>query len=57
MINPTNDRHSKGSSQLEPDRPEHPGPSWGFMLALIFFAILVAIGFAWVFIHPLLHRH
>jgi hypothetical protein len=35
----------------------HPGPSWGFMLALIFLAMLVAIGIAWLFIHPLLQRH
>jgi len=27
------------------------------MLALIFLAILIAIGFAWLFIHPLLHPH
>jgi len=27
------------------------------MLALIFLAMLIAIGFAWIFIHPLLHRH
>jgi len=27
------------------------------MLALIFLAMLIAIAFAWAFIHPLLHRH
>jgi len=27
------------------------------MLALIFLAMLVAIGIAWAFIHPLLHPH
>jgi hypothetical protein len=35
----------------------HPGPSWGFMLALIFLAMLVAIGIAWLFIHPFMQRH
>jgi hypothetical protein len=51
MTDPTKDRHSQAT------RPEHPGPSWGLMLALIFLAMLIAIGFAWIFIHPLLHRH
>jgi hypothetical protein len=37
--------------------PPHEGPSWGLMLALIFLAMLVAIGIAWLFIHPLLQRH
>jgi len=27
------------------------------MLALIFLAMLVAIGFAWLFIHPFMVRH
>jgi len=37
--------------------PNRDGPSWGLMLALIFLAMLVAIGIAWAFIHPLLHPH
>jgi hypothetical protein len=37
--------------------PNHEGPSWGLMLALIFLAMLVAIAIAWAFIHPLLHPH
>jgi hypothetical protein len=49
---PAKDRNPQATQ-----RPQHEGPSWGFMLALIFLAMLVAIGFAWVFIHPLLHRH
>jgi hypothetical protein len=44
--------------QKEPSPPpNHDGPSWGLMLALIFLAMLIAIAFAWAFIHPLLHRH
>jgi hypothetical protein len=38
-------------------RRTHPGPSWGLMLFVIFFAMLVAIGIAWAFVTPLLHRH
>jgi hypothetical protein len=37
--------------------PQHGGPSWGFMLALILFAMLIATGIAWLFIHPFLARH
>lgn len=33
------------------------GPSWGLMLALIALAMLLAIGIAWAFIHPMLHPH
>jgi hypothetical protein len=44
--------------QAKATRPApHPGPSWGFMLALIFLAMLVAIGIAWLFIHPFMQRH
>jgi hypothetical protein len=35
----------------------HDGPSWFFMLFLIFLAMLVALGIAWAFISPLVHRH
>lgn len=38
-------------------RATHEGPSWGFMLFLIFLAMLVALGVAWAFIHPMLHPH
>lgn len=43
----------------EPETPEqeHRGPSWILMLFLIFLAMLVATGFAWLFIHPMLHPH
>ncbi|HVT96516.1 MAG TPA: hypothetical protein VHE33_03360 [Acidobacteriaceae bacterium] len=37
--------------------PHHAGPSWGLMLALIFLAMLVATGIAWMFIHPFFTRH
>jgi hypothetical protein len=41
---------------------QHPqatreGPSWFFMLFLIFLAMLAAAGIAWAFISPLVHRH
>lgn len=39
------------------DRPETFGPSWGLMLLIILLAMLVALGIAWAFITPLLHRH
>jgi hypothetical protein len=38
-------------------RRTHPGPSWGLMLFVIFFAMLVAIAIAWAFVTPLMHRH
>jgi hypothetical protein len=37
--------------------PHREGPSWGLMLALIFLAMLFAIGIAWLFIHPFMTRH
>lgn len=39
------------------DRPGTSGPSWGLMLLIILLAMLVALGIAWAFITPLLHRH
>jgi hypothetical protein len=45
------------NSQPEAAPPHHEGPSWGFMLALIFLAMLIAIGIAWMFIHPFFVRH
>ena len=44
-------------SKKSASRPTHPGPSWGLMLSIIFFAMLVAIAIAWAFVTPLLHRH
>ncbi|WP_285288902.1 hypothetical protein [Alloacidobacterium dinghuense] len=35
---------------------EHSGPSWGLMLALLFLAILVASGIAYLLIYPYIHR-
>jgi hypothetical protein len=35
----------------------HEGPSWGLMLFFILLAMLAAIGIAWAFVTPLLHRH
>lgn len=35
----------------------HEGPSWGLMLGLLFLAMLVASGIAWLFIHPFFTRH
>jgi hypothetical protein len=49
------DPQKEASPQATPSHRD--GPSWGLMLALIFLAMLVATGFAWLFIHPLLHRH
>jgi hypothetical protein len=43
--------------QPEATLPHREGPSWGLMLAIIFFAMLVAAGIAWLFIHPFLARH
>lgn len=37
-------------------RREHAGPSWGLMLAAIFFAMLVAMGIAWWMIAPYVKR-
>jgi hypothetical protein len=44
------------SPSREP-RAAQPGPSWGLMLFIIGMAMLLALGIAWAFIHPLLHRH
>lgn len=48
-------------SELSSDRRDaqatREGPSWGLMLFFIGLAMLVAIAIAWLFIHPLLHRH
>jgi hypothetical protein len=41
----------------EKPQATHPGPSWLLMLSLILLAMLVALGIAWAFIAPLLHRH
>jgi len=50
--------HADKDSDLQATPPpDNGGPSWGLMLALIFLAMLIAIGFAWLFIHPLLNRH
>ncbi|HEX4309886.1 MAG TPA: hypothetical protein VHZ25_07645 [Acidobacteriaceae bacterium] len=49
------DPHKESPPQAT--RRVHPGPSWGLMLALIFLAMLIAIGFAWLFIHPFMARH
>jgi hypothetical protein len=61
MSDPAKERPSQATPEperpaAEHSRPEHPGPSWALMLALIFLAMLIAVGFAWIFIHPLLHR-
>ncbi len=46
------------SSGKDSDPPAtHNGPSWGLMLALILLAMLVALGFAWLFIHNLMRPH
>ncbi|MFP5226648.1 MAG: hypothetical protein ACLGXA_03395 [Acidobacteriota bacterium] len=50
------DARKNPSDQATPREP-HPGPSWGLMLALIFLAMLLAIGIAWLFIHPFMTRH
>jgi hypothetical protein len=47
----------KESNPEATSRQNHPAPPWALMLAVIFLAILIAIGFAWLFIHPLLHPH
>ena len=41
--------------EATPSAP-HSGPSWGFMLAIVFLAMLVATGIAWLFIHPFMLR-
>jgi hypothetical protein len=46
-------------SEIEMDRKSGAhgsGPSWGLMLALLFGAILVAIGIAWWMIAPYVHQ-
>lgn len=53
---PRRDNPSGPPKDPEPRRV-HPGPSWGLMLSIIFFAMLVAIAIAWAFVTPLLHRH
>jgi hypothetical protein len=45
----------KTSDEATPE--PHEGPSWGLMLALLFLAMLVASGIAWLFVHPFFTRH
>jgi hypothetical protein len=42
---------------MDPEQSHHAsGPSWATMLILLFLAILVAIGIAYLMIHPYIHR-
>lgn len=45
------------SSDKRESQATQGGPSWGLMLFLIGLAMVVALVIAWLFIHPLLHRH
>jgi hypothetical protein len=44
-------------TELREKNSAHAGvPSWGLMLVLLFGAILVAMGIAWLMIAPYVHR-
>jgi hypothetical protein len=45
------------SPQNRGEQATSSGPSWGLMLFLIFLAMLIAAGIAWMFIHPMFHQH